>query len=279
MVFLLRGLFFFLALATVEPFTTLLARKDRIWKGLETKIDTSTALFGTRMKFRPPSRVVDQTEFIQVEPDGQDAWKTLEVVDILERGGLGVLPTDSGYGFVCSLSSKNGLDRMLRIKGLHQCKKPMSLLCSNLSTIDEYCYGINKLVFKILKKNLPGAYTFILPAKSTLPKGIFYDSKGKKHSWKRQTLGVRIPQDPVLRYLQDELLGGMPLLVSSLPIDAEEEEQLLDCTVDPDASWCCDVDFVIDAGSRPYDGSTIFDLTAREPELVREGQGSLELAV
>ena len=123
----------------MEPFTTLLARKDRIWKGLETKIDTSTALFGTRMKFRPPSRVVDQTEFIQVEPDGQDASKTLEVVDILERGGLGVLPTDSGYGFVCSLSSKNGLDRMLRIKGLHQCKKPMSLLCSNLSTIDEYC--------------------------------------------------------------------------------------------------------------------------------------------
>ena len=63
---MLRGLFFFLALATVEPFTTLLARKDRIWKGLETKIDTSTALFGTWMKFRPPSRVVDQTEFIQV---------------------------------------------------------------------------------------------------------------------------------------------------------------------------------------------------------------------
>ena len=155
----------------------------------------------------------------------------------------------------------------------------MSLLCSDLSTIDEYCFGINKLVFKILKKNLPGKYTFILPAKTSLPKSIIYDSKGNKHSWKRQTLGVRIPDDPVLRYLQDELLGGMPLLVSSVPVDEEEDEQLIDCVVDPGASWCRDVDFIVDAGSRPYDGSTIFDLTTKEPELVREGLGDVELAI
>lgn len=232
------------------------------------------------MKFRPPSRLVQQTEYIQVEADGEDAWKTMDVVDILQRGGIGVLPTESGYGFVCPLDSKDGLERMLRIKGLHQCKKPMSLLCSDLSSIDKYCFGIDRGAFKILKKNLPGPYTFILPAKNTLPKQIIFDSKGNKHSWKRQTLGVRFPSDPVLRYLHDELLGGMPLLISSLPVDEEEGRQNLDCLLDPDASWCDDVDFIVDAGVRPHEGSTIYDMTNRgEPELVREGIGNVELQV
>lgn len=231
------------------------------------------------MKFRMPSKVSEQTEFIQVASDGQDAWRTMDIVDILNRGGIGVLPTETGYGFVCSLNSKDGLERMLRIKGLHECKKPMSLLCSDLSTIDKYCFGINRGIFKILKKNLPGPYTFILPAKNSLPKGIIFDSKGNKHSWKRQTLGVRIPTDPVLRYLQDELLDKTPLLISSLPIDEEKGRQILDCKVDPSDTWCNDVDFVVDAGNRPHDGATIFDMTTREPELVREGLGEIELVL
>jgi tRNA threonylcarbamoyl adenosine modification protein (Sua5/YciO/YrdC/YwlC family) len=234
-----------------------------------------TALLGSRMKNRAPTKVSEQTEFIQVEADGQDVWKTMDIVDILQRGGLGVLPTETGYGFVCSLDSKDGLDRMLRIKGQHQCKKPMSVLCSDLSTIDKYCFGIDRGVFKILKKNLPGPYTFILPAKNELPKAFFLNSKDTK----RQTLGVRIPSDPVIRYVQDELLGGVPLLISSLPVDEKEESQLLDCRLDPDFSWFNDVDFVVDAGVRPYDGSTIYDMTTREPELVREGLGNVELLV
>ncbi|CAB9502791.1 yrdC domain containing (E. coli) [Seminavis robusta] len=240
------------------------------------------------MKFQPPPRVVSQTEYISVSADGEDAWKTMDLVDILQRGGVGVLPTDTGYGFVTPLDSKQGLERLLRIKGIQDCKKPLSLLCSNLKTIDEFCFGIDKAAFKVLKKNLPGPYTFILPAKNTLPNGIVMDIKGGKHSWKRQTLGVRIPNDPVLRYLQDDLLDGMPLLVSSLPIlgmDDDDDDfmtpstQLIDCQVDMNASWCNQVDFVVDAGTRPYDGSTIFDLSATrgEPILVREGLGELQL--
>jgi len=236
-------------------------------------------LFGKRMKFQPPSRLVSKTVYIQVQEDGDDAWKTMDVLELLQRGGVGVVPTDTGYGFVTPLDSKTGLERLLRIKGLHQCKKPMSLLCSDLSTINTYCYGISKHLFKILKKNLPGSYTFILPAKATLPNGILFDSKGYKHSWKRQTLGVRIPDDPVLRYLQDDLLENMPLLVSSLPLDEDEGKQLLNCGVDEDASWCKEVDFIIDAGERPFDGSTVFDITTDEPELVREGLGQVELLI
>ena len=268
---------------------------------------STTQLFGKRMKYATPSKVVSTTQYIQVEKDGSDAWKTMDIVEIIQDlGGVGVLPTDTGYCFVTSLDSKLGIERLLRIKGLHQCKKSMSLLCSNIQSIDEYCFGIDKLNFKILKKNLPGPYTFILQAKTTLPKQIIFDHKGNKHSWKRQTLGVRMPEDPVLRYLQDELLLGMPLLVSSLPtlkekytsdddddyddFDDDDEEdddwelqrqQLIECNVDPGASWCNDVDFIVDAGSRPYDGSTIYDLTSKSsgPILIREGLGKLELEI
>ena len=276
-----------------------------------TPTSSTTQLFGKRMKYATPGKVVSSTQYIQVEKDGSDAWKTMDIVEILQDlGGVGVLPTDTGYCFVTSLDSKLGIERLLRIKGLHQCKKSMSLLCSNIQSIDEYCFGIDKLNFKILKKNLPGPYTFILQAKTTLPKQIIFDHKGKKHSWKRQTLGVRMPDDPVLRYLQDELLLGMPLLVSSLPTmkekftndddydyddsddydddDEDDDEdwekqrqQLIECSVDPGASWCNDVDFIVDAGSRPYDGSTIYDLTSKSagPILLREGLGKLELDI
>jgi tRNA threonylcarbamoyl adenosine modification protein (Sua5/YciO/YrdC/YwlC family) len=252
------------------------------------------------MKFQPPPRVVSQTQYLQLEATGEDAWKMNSLVEILQKGGVGVLPTDAGYGFVTPLDAKVGLERLLRIKGLQACKKPLSLLCSDLKSVDEYCYGIDKSVFKLLKKNLPGPYTFILPAKTTLPKGIVLDVKGGKHSWKRQTLGVRIPDDPVLRYLQDELLDGMPLLVSSLPMrgnhddDTDDDEdddegysskegqtQLADCQVDKEASWCNEVDFIVDAGPRPSCGSTIFDLSGArgEPILIRQGLGNLELVL
>jgi len=248
------------------------------------------------MKFQAPQKVVEQTEFIHIEQPA-DAWKTMDIVEILQKGGVGVLPTDTGYGFVTPLAldngqtnNKAGLERILRIKGLVDCKKPMSLLVPSIQAVNEYCFGIDKVAFKILKKNLPGAYTFILPAKTTLPKQLFLDAKGNKHSWKRETLGIRIPNDPTLRYLQDELLDGMPLLVTSLPHpddEADEEDdyyirtggQMVACRFESTSSWCNEVDFVVDAGPRPYEGSTIFDLTTSDPQLVREGMGPVDLII
>jgi tRNA threonylcarbamoyl adenosine modification protein (Sua5/YciO/YrdC/YwlC family) len=242
---------------------------------------SSTCLFGQRMKNIPPQKIVSQTEFVQVNSDGSDAWRTMSIVEILKSGGVGVLPTDTGYGFVTLLDSKKGVERLLRIKDLHEQKKPLSLLCKNLSVIDQYCVIVNKKVFKILKNNLPGPYTFILPSVST-NRGIIFDSKGHKHSWKRDTVGIRIPNDPVLRYIQDELLlDDTPLVVSSLHTDEEEDDsepgQVIDCRVDVSASWCKDVDFIVDAGVRPYSGSTVFDMTGHEPIVVREGLGLLDL--
>ena len=248
------------------------------------------ALFGKRMKYQSPQKVVAKTLHIEVG-DETEAWKTMDIVDALDKGGVGVLPTESGYALATRLDSKGGVERLLRIKGMHECKKPLSLLCSNLATIDQYCllYSLPKQTFKILKKNLPGSYTFILSAKNTLPKGMIFDSKGSKHSWKRDTIGVRMPSDPILRYFQDELYNGVPLLVSSLPHDddddGDDEEhstntfQLI--TLHPDAAWWDSVDFVVDAGARPNDGSTVVDLTSPdgEPELLRQGLGALALTI
>ena len=241
------------------------------------------------MKYQSPQRVVSQTEYIDCEPDGNDAWKTMDLVDILQRGGVGILPTDTGYAFVTSLESRDGIERLFRLKDMKkigQSTTPFTLLCSDISNIDKYCLITKKNTFKTLKSNLPGPYTFLLPSKTT-NRGMLFDSKGSKYTWKRQTLGVAIPDDPILRYLQDELLlGEMTLVMSPLrPEDDEDDDdggvsRLLTCSIDPDASWCKEVDFIVNAGPRPaYDGSTVYDMTLREPELFREGLGvELELA-
>jgi len=239
-----------------------------------------------------------EAQYEEILPDGSDAWRLSSIITSTlsnaNQGGVGVLPTESGYVFVTPLESKAGLERILRIKGFLGCKKPLSVLCPNLSAIETYCYGIDKRMFKLLKSHLPGPYTFVLPATTALPKMMFLDSKGGKHAWARKTLGVRIPSDPVLRYVQDELLDGMPLLVSSLPsgndddeeyddddeidIYARQQAQLQTCDIDVGASWCTQVDFIINAGARPMDGSTIYDLTGGEATLIREGLGDLSLA-
>jgi tRNA threonylcarbamoyl adenosine modification protein (Sua5/YciO/YrdC/YwlC family) len=238
------------------------------------------------MKNQQPQRVVSQTEIIHVEADGSDAWKTMDLVDILNRGGVGVLPTDTSYAFVTPLDSRSGLERLFRIREFQttQSTTPLSILCSDLSTIDEFCLVTHKRTFKTLKSYLPGPYTFLLPSKTT-NRGMLFDARGQKHAWKRQTLGVRIPDDPILRYLQDELLDGMPLVVSSLPFgdenDTDDDDNGMDrmdtSVLEPDASWSNLVDFIVHAGPRPHDGSTVYDMTLREPELLREGLGDLEL--
>ena len=246
---------------------------------------------GGKSKGGIPDRLVEETLYIECESDGSDAWRCQAITDILRRGGVGCLPTDTGYGFVTTIDSKAGLERILKRKGYLGCKKPLSLLCNDLSTIDQYCYGIDKQTFKILKAAFPGPYTIILPASSQLPKMMFLDNKGGKHSWSRKSLDVRMPDDPVLRYVQEEL-GGTPLLVSSLPNDpnddlGEEDEddddfigaaQLQSCRIDYGSNWCAQVDFVVDGGERPAEGSTIYDLTMTgEPKLLREGLGDLDL--
>jgi tRNA threonylcarbamoyl adenosine modification protein (Sua5/YciO/YrdC/YwlC family) len=200
----------------------------------------STSLFAKRKGNKPLPKVVSQLEYIRVNQDGyDDLWKTMDVVEILKQGGVGILPTDTGYCLVTTVDSKTGLERILQI---HK-TADLELLCADQSTIGTYCYNINKGAFTTLKKNLPGPFTFVLLASTALPKIMF----------NRQKVGVRMPNDPVLRYFHDELFQDKPLIsTSSLPprfneYDEEmsEHEQVLQCGLNPDAGWCRDIDFVV----------------------------------
>lgn len=231
------------------------------------------------MRKHPPGRVVKELQYFDVERDGSDIWRADKAVRLLSAGGCGVIPTDTSYSFVTPVSSREGIERILRIKGAESSKKPLSLLCPDLATIDKYTYGIDKQLFKMLKKNLPGPYTFILPASSDLPKMIYQDGKKK---WKRSEIGVRIPDDPICQAIVEQI--GEPLLCSSVAPDIDPDNDsdpaFLLCSAMEGDTWCKKVDFVIDGGERPFDGSTIYDLTdpSNSMTLLREGLGSSTLA-
>ena len=229
----------------------------------------------------PPGRLSQGAiSYISVLPDGTDLWRASEIRDILNAGGCGVIPTDTSYSFVTLQSNKDGIERILRMKGATTEKKTMSLLCKDITTVTVFTKGVDKDMFKVLKKNLPGPYTFILPASEQLPKMIYKEGKKK---WKRKEIGIRIPDDPVCQALLEDL--DEPLLASTVPTEPTEggkKQKSRTPTVSSPAAigdaWCKQVDFVLDAGERPGDGSTIFDFTiVGEPVLVREGLGSLEL--
>jgi tRNA threonylcarbamoyl adenosine modification protein (Sua5/YciO/YrdC/YwlC family) len=200
----------------------------------------STSLFAKRKGNKPLPKVVSQLEYIRVNQDGHDdLWKTMDIVEILNQGGVGILPTDTGYGLVTTVDSKAGLERILQI---HK-TADLELLCADQSTIGTFCYNINKRAFTTLKKNLPGPFTFVLLASTALPRIMF----------NRQKVGVRMPNDPVLRYFQGELFQGKPLIISSsFPLNFNEydeemsdHEQVLQCGLNPDSGWCRDIDFVV----------------------------------
>lgn len=184
-------------------------------------------------------------------------------------------PNTAPCSFVTPISSKAGAQRILEFKGASSEKKPLSILCRSLGDIEHYTKGMTREGFKMLRAHLPGAFTFIVPASQHLPKGLYKDGK---RAWKRDSVGVRIPDDPVCAAVLAEL--DEPLLCSSVPT-TEDGDQLI-CNRLPldghgSASWCNRVDFVLDAGQRPSDGSSVYDLTGDEGDivLVREGLGQL----
>jgi tRNA threonylcarbamoyl adenosine modification protein (Sua5/YciO/YrdC/YwlC family) len=219
-----------------------------------------------------------EMDYTILESDGSDAWRAESAVTCIRKGGVGVIPTDTGYSFVTSVSSKQGVNRILRLKGEGTGRKPLSLLCQDLATVQEYALGIDKPKYKMLKAHLPGPYTFILRASPALPKMVYHDGK---RQWKRSEIGLRIPGDLVCSSLLEQL--DEPLLCSTVPLlDDDEEDEYVAynpevapfCEVaEMGDAWCQQVDFVLDAGPRPSDGSTVLDIREDEPVLLRQGIG------
>ncbi len=183
------------------------------------------------------------------------------VADLLERGGVVIFPTGSLYAFGSSLLSARGAERLQRLRGKNSGR--MSVVFASIGQAAEYC-KVDDEAFRILRRNLPGPFTFILNTSSRVP---------SKAAGKRRTIGVRIPDNGVARAIVERL--GAPLLATSVPVDEAEPE----CATHPeliDERFGQEVDLVIDGGQGGDVPTTVVDLTTVPPEIIREGGGILE---
>lgn len=200
---------------------------------------------------------------VEIHKDNPDQRIIDDIVKVLNDGGVIIYPTDTVYSFGCSLMHKRGIEKMARLKGIKTKKAKFSLICYDLSTLSEHTKYIDRSTYKILNKNLPGPFTFILPASSKIPK-LFESNK--------KTVGIRIPDSEIARAIVKTL--GNPLVTTSL----HDEDDIIDYTTDPyeiNDVWGKRVDMIIDGGYGKNEPSTVVDLSEGEVEIVRQGVGEL----
>ena len=203
-------------------------------------------------------------QFIKIYEDKPNEAAIARVVKILKDGGLVIYPTDTVYGLGCDITNTKALERIAKIKGVKLEKANFSFICYDLSNLSDYVKQIDTATFKILKRALPGPYTFILPGNSNLPKEFK----------KKTTVGIRIPDNSIALEIVRQL--GNPIVSTSI----RDEDEVIEYTTDPELifeKWQNLVDMVIDGGYGDNVGSTIIDLSGDEPIVVREGKGSLDI--
>ncbi len=203
-------------------------------------------------------------ELIKIYEDNPNPNAIREVVKVLKKGGLVIFPSDTVYGLGCDITNNKALEKVARIKGVKLEKANFSFICRDLSNLSDYVKQINTQTFKILKRSLPGPYTFILPGNSNLPK-VFK---------KKKEVGIRVPDNNIVLAIVQEL--GNPVITTSI----KDDDDIIEYTTDPDLileKWEKLVDVVIDGGYGGNIPSTVINLCGEEPELIREGKGSLEI--
>ncbi len=201
--------------------------------------------------------------FIRLFNDNPNPKEIRKVVDILRDGGVIIYPTDTVYGMGCDITQSKAVEKVARIKGIQMEKSNFSFICSDLSHLAYYTKPISNQVFKVIKKHLPGPFTFILEASGNVPKYF----KGKK-----KTVGIRVPDNNIIRAIVEEL--GNPILSTSI----HDEDALLEYTTDPELifeKFRDQVDLIIDGGYGEIVPSTVVDFTSEEPVVTRQGKGKL----
>ncbi|SEM13581.1 tRNA threonylcarbamoyl adenosine modification protein, Sua5/YciO/YrdC/YwlC family [Aquimarina amphilecti] len=203
-------------------------------------------------------------ELIKLYNENPNPREVQKVVDSLRSGGLVIYPTDTVYGLGCDITNNRALERIAKIKGVKLAKANFSFICSDLSNLSDYVKQIDNSTFKLLKRTLPGPYTYILPGSNNLPT-VFK---------KKRTVGIRVPDNNICKAIVENL--GNPIVSTSI----YDEDEVIEYTTDPELileKWDNLVDVVIDGGYGGNLASTVIDLTSGEPVLVREGKGAIDI--
>lgn len=203
-------------------------------------------------------------ELIRIYEENPNPKDIKKVVDVLRKGGLIIYPTDTVYGLGCDITNTQALERIAQLKNVKLEKANFSFICEDLSNLSDYVKQIDTQTFKILKRNLPGPYTFILPGNNNLPSAFK----------KKKTVGIRVPKNNICKAIVNQL--GNPIVSTSI----RDEDEVIEYTTDPELileKWDKLVDIVVDGGYGDNIPSTVIDLTSSTPEVVRQGKGSIEI--
>lgn len=201
---------------------------------------------------------------IKIYPENPNPKAIEEVVEVLKKGGIIIYPTDTIYGLGCDITNQKAVEKICRLRGIKPEKANFSFICSDLRHISDYVKPIDTATFRVLKKALPGPFTFIFNASNNVPKLL---------SSKKKTVGIRVPDNDIAREIV-KLLGN-PILSTSI----RDDDEVIEYSTDPELiheKYEDSVDLVIDGGYGDNEPSTVVDCTSGTFEIIREGKGDLE---
>ena len=188
-----------------------------------------------------------------------------QVVDCLKNGGVVIFPTDTIYAIGCDIYQRKAFEKIARIKNVKPEKANFSFIFNDLSHLSEYCKHINNSVFKIMRKSLPGPFTFILEAGNKIPKIM---------QTKKRTIGIRVPDNNITKAIIEKL--GNPMISTSI----HDDDEIVEYTTDPELiyeKYESQIDMMVNGGPGQNVASTVIDCTNEEPEILREGLGEIDI--
>lgn len=202
--------------------------------------------------------------FLSIHPENPQPKSIREAAEILRIGGLIIYPTDTTYALGCDIHNKKAVEALCRLKGINPAKANLTCVCEDIAIIGTYAIQVTTPIFKVMKRGLPGPYTFILKASKEIP----------RHFQRKKTVGIRVPDHQIPIALAHEL--GNPIASLSIPVDEREE-----FNTDPGLIYDrfqSHVDLVIDGGEGDMAVSTVIDCSQGEDsiEIIREGSGPLD---
>jgi len=200
----------------------------------------------------------------KIYPENPNEKSIEQIVDVLRKGGVIIYPTDTVYGMGCDIHNHKAIERICKIKGIKPEKSNFSFICYDLSHISDYTKPIDNETYRVLKKALPGPFTFIFNANKNVPKLL---SSNKK------TVGIRVPDNSIARAIVKSL--GNPIISTSI----RDDDEIIEYSTDPELIYEKYeelIDFMIDGGYGDNEPSTIVDCSSGEFEIIRQGKGILE---